>query len=130
MVGTGRLVRIRKKLLRASGRIKKSPPNSKNDPLCQGLNAEQLQLIEKLLKESKGGNNNNNNGTAAADAGTAGSESATAATAAAALAAVQSPPKGPLINKPAQTADQQVLRVQGFFCTIFHQPKPMDFLTS
>lgn len=63
----------------------------------KGLNAEQLQLIEKLLKESKSNNNSGSSLSAASPA--ASSDSCTSATAAAALAAVQSPPKGPVIHK-------------------------------
>ena len=63
----------------------------------KGLNAEQLQLIEKLLKESK----SNNNLTTPSSAAT--TDSSTTATAAAALAAVQSPPKGPVIHKSQHT---------------------------
>ena len=71
----------------------------------KGLNAQQLQLIEKLLKEKKctGSKTHPVSATTSPVTSTCGGASLSAiaeSNAAAALAAVQSPPKGPV--KPPQ----------------------------
>ena len=72
----------------------------------KGLNAQQLQLIEKLLKEKKctGSKSNPVSATTPPPVVTTGASMSAIAesNAAAALAAVQSPPKGPVTNKPPQ----------------------------
>ena len=92
----------------------------------KGLNAQQLQLIEKLLKEKKctpGSKSHPVSATTSPITTTSASLSAIAeSNAAAALAAVQSPPKGPV--KPPQqvwsfTRIKQVWPLTQFFSVSF-----------
>ena len=104
--------------------------NNKVKFSTKGLNAQQLQLIEKLLKEKKGTGTSKSHPPVSATtspvtttSGGGASLSAIAeSNAAAALAAVQSPPKGPV--KPPQqvwsfTRIKQVWPLTQFFSVSF-----------